>query len=239
MNGFIGLLLLLGFGFVTGLRHGVDVDHIAAITDMTSSQPDRRRGIWYAILYGIGHGLVVIVLGVILIAVGRILPESVDIIFGKIVGITLVFLGLYVLYSLYRYGRNFKMKSRWMLIFSAIKFGYHKFLHNFKLSHQHPKLRTEKYQSKTAFGIGLIHGVGAETPTQIAALATLIGIGEGLRGILFLLLFVLGILISNLVLAYLSSAGYLKAKQQSKVYPAVGFLTALFSLIVGIEFLRA
>ncbi len=32
-----GLLALIGLGFALGLRHGIDWDHIAAITDITSS----------------------------------------------------------------------------------------------------------------------------------------------------------------------------------------------------------
>lgn len=237
MDSVISLSLLLGFGFITGIRHGVDVDHIAAIGDITSSQSSRTRGLYYATLYAIGHGVMVVLLGLFLLVVGQAIPKSVDSIFGKIVGGTLLILGLYVLISLARQRSNFRMKSRWMLIFDAIQFGYHKLLHNFKLSHEHPRLKEERYAPGTAFGIGVIHGVGAETPTQIAALAALIGIGGGTIGILFLLLFVLGIFLSNFAIAWFSSVGFLKAKQQSKLFMLIGSLTAVFSLVVGVLFL--
>ncbi len=237
MSGVVTFLLLLGLGFITGLRHGIDIDHIAAITDIVGSQRRRKRGIFYTILYGTGHGVMVVVLGMLLILLGQRLPPSIDFVFGKIVGVTLIILGAYVLFSIVRYGSHFQIRSRWMLVFSAIRFGYHKLLHNFDFSHKHPKLKEEKYGSKSAFGIGLIHGVGAETPTQIAALAALVGIGNGAKAVLFLLFFVLGIFSSNLAVAILSSYGYLRARQRNKIYLVIGLLTAFFSLTVGIIFL--
>jgi high-affinity nickel permease len=41
-------LLIASFWF--GFRHGIDWDHIAAITDITSSQEDRRRAIVFGTL---------------------------------------------------------------------------------------------------------------------------------------------------------------------------------------------
>lgn len=234
---FWGFIALLIFGFITGLRHGIDIDHIAAITDIVGSQRHRRAGLFYSSLYAFGHGVMVVLLGIILIFIGQRLPPSIDLVFEKIVGVTLIILGVYVLLSMVRYGSHFQMRSRWMLVFSAIRFGYHKLLHNFDFSHKHPKLKEEKYGAKSAFGIGLIHGVGAETPTQVAALAALVGIGGGLKAVLFLILFVLGIFSSNLLVAVFSSYGYLKARHKNKIYLIIGFLTALFSLTVGIIFL--
>lgn len=239
MEDFFGLTVLLLFGFITGIRHGIDIDHIAAITDIVASQPRHSRGLFYTTLYALGHGIMVIFLGLTLLAFGQILSPSVDVIFEKIVGVTLILLAFYVALSLFRHGSNFKLKSRWMLIFDAIQFGYHKLLHNFELSHHHPKHKEDKYGIASTFGIGVIHGVGAETPTQVAALAALVGIGEGMQGMIFLLVFVLGIFLSNFVIAYLSSVGYLKAKKQGKMYIFIGILTALFSFLVGLSFLTA
>lgn len=230
-------IVLLGFGFITGIRHGIDVDHIAAIGDIVSSQRLLARGVFYSTLYALGHGVMVVILGLLVMTIGQSLPESVDRIFGKIVGVSLLLLGIYVLWSLVGHRNNFKLKSRWMLVFDAINFGYHKLLHNFKLTHHHPKFKEEKYQSKSAFGVGLIHGVGAETPTQIAAFAALVGIGGGTKGVLFLLLFVSGIFLSNLVIAIFSSFGFGKARQKNNVYLIIGLVTALFSLVVGGIFL--
>ena len=38
---------------------------------------------------------------------------------GRVVGITLIALGVYVFVSLIRHGREFRMRSRWMLVFAG------------------------------------------------------------------------------------------------------------------------
>ena len=40
---------------------------------------------------------------------------------GRIVGVTLIVLGVYVFESLIRHGREFRMRSRWMLVFAGVR----------------------------------------------------------------------------------------------------------------------
>lgn len=56
----LGLLLT---SVLLGMRHGIDWDHIAAISDLTSNSSSRRRGIALSGLYAGGHALVVFLLG--------------------------------------------------------------------------------------------------------------------------------------------------------------------------------
>src|SRR5437899_1978698 len=112
----VGLVLTaVGFGF----RHGIDWDHIAALTDITSSQDDSRRSMFLATLYALGHGLVVLVLGSAAIVFAERLPRAVDTVMERFVGGTLVLLAVYVVFALVRHGRDFRMRSRWMLLFSG------------------------------------------------------------------------------------------------------------------------
>ena len=124
------LLLAAGAGFTAGFlvtaflfgfRHGFDWDHIAAITDITSSQDAARRSFTLACFYALGHATVVFVLGVIAITIGDFIPPSIDEVMGRIVGATLIVLAIYVFYSLIKHGRDFRMRSRWMLILSGIR----------------------------------------------------------------------------------------------------------------------
>src|SRR5881628_1480333 len=113
------VIAALGFGF----RHGIDWDHIAAITDITSSQDERRRSMLFGTLYALGHALVVLVLGIVAILAGERLPDSVDKVMTRIVGVTLLLLGVYVFASLIRHGRDFRLRSRWMLVFAGVRKG--------------------------------------------------------------------------------------------------------------------
>jgi len=109
----LGLVLT---ALTLGLRHGVDWDHIAAIADLSSTARNRRHGFWLSFVYAGGHGVVVIALGLLAIVFGSALPEGVDVWMGRVVGVTLVVLGAWILIDLARSGRDFRLRSRWILV---------------------------------------------------------------------------------------------------------------------------
>src|SRR2546421_11837413 len=113
------VLTALGLGFA----HGIDWDHLAAITDITSSQEERRASLLYGTLYALGHALVILVLGGLAILAGEHLPKGIDSVMTRVVGVTLLLLGVYVLYSLIRHGRDFRLRSRWRLAFAGVRRG--------------------------------------------------------------------------------------------------------------------
>ncbi len=117
-------LALFFSAFAFGFRHGIDWDHIAAITDITSSQRSVRAGLRFATLYAAGHAVVVFVIGILAIVAGESLPDSIDSAMGRVVGFTLIILGVYVIYALIRYRGEFRLRSRWMLIFESVRRGY-------------------------------------------------------------------------------------------------------------------
>ena len=279
----------LGIGFLItsfglGLRHGIDWDHIAAITDITSSQETPRAGLYFGSLYAAGHAIVVFTIGVIAIALGDNLPDSVDKAMGRIVGVTLLVLGVYVFYSLIKHGRDFRMRSRWMLVFSGVQRGYswardHIRRHEqteVEHEHEHPavepfmhhdpdeetanggttrkvstKSRTHahghhhtmpedpfmNYGRATALGVGMLHGIGGETPTQVIIFTSAAGFGGTGAGIAVLIAFLLGLFVSNSVITLSSAYGYLKASKRFAIYATIAVITGVFSLVIGTLFL--
>ncbi|CAA9267786.1 MAG: hypothetical protein AVDCRST_MAG77-3754 [uncultured Chloroflexi bacterium] len=257
-----GGLALMGTALTLGVRHGIDWDHLAAITDITgtttavkvpgsqaSTSPAPAtlvtgginwRAVWLASLYAVGHGLVVVVLGMAALLFGAILPDWIDPIMERLVGATLLFLGVWVAYSLVRYWQgdgDFRLQSRWMLVFSGVRRGWgalqqrvHGHRHTAGAYHVH---RVDQYGPGTAFGTGLIHGIGAETGTQVLIIAAVGGAASQGFGAGMLLAFVAGLLISNTAVALLTSAGFISATRIKTLYVAAGVMAAVFSLWVG------
>lgn len=271
--------------FLSGLRHGIDIDHLAAISDITSSQLDRRRSLFLASLYALGHAFVLMILGVLAVLAGRQIPEALDSLMGRMIGFTLVVLGGYVIYSLIRYGRDFRLRSRWMLVLSGVRrsllwlkrrrqpehveivhvhdhpeHGHHR--HDPALTptpadvangavavktdvHVHPHKHVApmpsdpftEYGVWTSFGIGMIHGVGAETPTQVLLFATAAGVAGGAAGVVLLSVFVLGLFLANTAVAIATSLGFNTGKRLPVVFMVLAGLTAVSSLTVGMLYL--
>jgi hypothetical protein len=300
----VGVLLT---GLTLGIRHGIDWDHIAAITDITSTTAaasaaeaahdeqhravsghhhghggrvelqahdagpgaatlapalrgprastnsaggatvtrfgeEQAEAIKLGTLYALGHGAVVIALGFLALSFGAILPEGLDPIMGRVVGLTLVLLGLWVLYSVYRYargGESFRLRSRWMLIFDGIRYAWRRFgarLHG----HEHVEpLEMSSYGPRTAFGVGMIHGIGAETGTQVLLIAAVGGAASAGLGVPMLFAFVIGLLISNFAIVVMTSIGFVASQTKERIYVVVGLVAGLFSLLLGTIYLLA
>ena len=232
------LFFILGSSFLLGLRHGIDWDHIAAITDITGTVEGKHRSFMLGTFYAIGHAFIIIILGLAAVLVGVNLPDWVDRMMEPFVGITLIILGLWLISSIIIHGRDYKMKSRWMMIFALIHKLYN-YIHN-KLSHKHnhPHLSsTDTYGTKTAFSVGLIHGIGAETPTQVLLFVSAAGMEGSLIGSLLVLVFVFGLFLSNTAIILLSVYGFSKGHNYTYIRFILGITTAVFSIIVGTLFL--
>jgi cytochrome c biogenesis protein CcdA len=298
----VGLLVsAIAFGF----RHGFDWDHLAAITDLTSSQPKPRRSMFLATMYALGHAIVVVALGVAAIAFSEQLPSSVDTVMGRVVGVTLVMLGLYILVAVVREGRNFRMRSRWMLVILALRRatrvlvprsrraepeafviehdhehehdhahahpdehlapamaavalhehshaqvaiavpsravaeaeGHHRHAHRHRHVLHLPGDPLPTYGVFGALGIGVLHGIGAETPTQIVIFAGAAGVAGLWSGLLVLAAFVLGLVVANTTVAAAAAFGFLGSTRRAWLYVALSLVTAACSLAIGTLFI--
>lgn len=89
------------------------------------------------------------------------------------------------------------------------------------------------YGRPTALAVGALHGIGAETPTQILLFLAAARAGGTAIGIALLLCFVVGLVASNTVVALTATFGFLRASRNFAVYAAVSVVTAAFSLVVG------
>ncbi|MDP9483198.1 MAG: hypothetical protein M3P84_08255, partial [Chloroflexota bacterium] len=201
---------------------------------------ENRHAILLGTLYALGHASVVAVLGLAALVFGAILPDWIDPILSRVVGLTLVILGIWVFLSLYqyvRYGTEFRLRSRWMLVFDSIRYAWRRIqakLHGH--AHVEP-LEMSSYGARTAFGVGMIHGIGAETGTQVLIIAAVGGAsGVGL-GIPMMIAFIVGLLISNTIIVVLSSTGFVASQTRQRIYLAFGLATGVFSLGVGLLFL--
>jgi hypothetical protein len=230
------LELALFSAAVLGFRHGFDYDHIAAITDITSIQENPKRAMQLGLLYALGHALTVAVLGSAVIFFQLSLPARIDRIAERLVGCTLLFLGVYVLGSLVK--GSPAPKSRFVILANAARWLHWKaklHLHNHDLPK--PQGVNWNYDRKSVFGIGVIHGLGAETPSQLLIFllaANLGGIGKGFLG---LAMFLVGLLVMNTLMTASATGIFGVSMRAPKVQYVVTALTAAYSLVVGAIFL--
>ena len=124
-----------------------------------------------------------------------------------------------------------------MLVFDGVRYGWRRFqsrLHG----HEHVEpLEMSSYGARTSFGVGMIHGVGAETGSQVLLIAAVGGAASAGLGVPMLFAFVLGLLISNFAIVVISSVGFVASQTRERIYVVVGAVAGIFSLAIGALFL--
>lgn len=90
MSALAGILL----GLLVGLRHAFEPDHLTAVATLSTETRDLRRGALVGAVWGVGHTISLVVVGIALIAIGGVLPERLAASFELAVAGMLVVLGV-------------------------------------------------------------------------------------------------------------------------------------------------
>ncbi|HTS04395.1 MAG TPA: hypothetical protein VMP68_02350 [Candidatus Eisenbacteria bacterium] len=235
----VNLRLALGSAVALGFRHGLDYDHIAAITDISSVQLRARDAMRYGLLYVLGHTTTVAVLGSCAVAFRLALPPASDRWAERLVGVTLLVLGIYVLGTFFRPStHSHRPKTRITLLINGALWVYWRLSQLFGGTRvEAPQVFKDGYGTTSTFLVGVIHGLGAETPTQILLFLMAANLGGTAAGLLGLLAFIVGLLAMNTLMCA-SAAGLFSASfAKPGALRALTLLTSAYSIVVGAIFL--
>jgi high-affinity nickel-transport protein len=229
-----------------GLRHGFDYDHLAAISDITSVQRGWRQGMGLGLLYALGHALTVAVLGSAVIFLHLSLPANLDAVGERLVGATLIALALYVLVTFARrrrvpgqvlHAHRHIPRSRIALLISGARYAGWRVRRLANPELPQPEPFAFQYDRSSVFVVGIIHGLGAETPSQLLLFLLAANLGGTSRGFLGLLCFIAGLLTMNTLMTASASGIFAGSVARPRLQTFVTSLAAIYSFVIGIIFL--
>jgi hypothetical protein len=93
---------ILGLGFLLGMQHALEADHIAAVSSIAARRSQVGDIVRHGLTWGLGHTLTLFVFAGAAIWLGSAIPEHVARPLETAVGIMLVGLGAHVLWRLWR-----------------------------------------------------------------------------------------------------------------------------------------
>ncbi|MBD0371903.1 MAG: urease accessory protein UreH, partial [Pyrinomonadaceae bacterium] len=96
------LLIALGLGFLFGLKHATEADHLLAVTTIVSEQRSIARSMMVGVLWGLGHTAALFAAGLLIIILHVSIPERVAALLELTVAAMITFLGARILYLLLR-----------------------------------------------------------------------------------------------------------------------------------------
>lgn len=143
------LVSILLIGFLLGIKHAIEPDHIIAISTIVGESKDIKRSIFAGVYWGIGHTATLFIVGMMLIVAKNTITHTVAMSLEFIVGIMLVTLGLNSLFS------HFKHRSH--------------LVKGDKKNRSHVK----------SFFIGLVHGLAGSAAMVLLTMSTVSTAWEG------------------------------------------------------------
>ncbi|HEV3058727.1 MAG TPA: hypothetical protein VNY84_02795 [Acidimicrobiales bacterium] len=208
----VSALSTIILGFLLGMRHATDPDHVVAVATIVSREQKLAPAAWIGALWGAGHTVTIAVVGGAIILFNWAVPARVGLLMELAVGVMLVVLGLYNLRGLTRLTRLTGLTGGGQVV-----------------------ARFRSGQIVRPFFVGIVHGLAGSAAVALVVLTT---IRRPLWGVAYLLVFGVGTvagmaLVTTAIAAPIAySTRRFEIHHRSKLQLATGMLSVAFGLFL-------
>ncbi len=189
------MLSLLFIGFLIGMRHALEADHVAAVASLATSTHSLKSAVRHGAVWGLGHTITLFLFGSIVILTDSIMPENMAMGLEFAVGIMLILLGVDVIQKMRRDRVHFHTHQH-----DNREQHFHAHKHNDEKAHnpeKHEHHHVKKFPMRALF-IGLMHGMAGSAALILLTLQTVSSVWTGM---LYILLFGIGSIIGMAALS--------------------------------------
>ncbi len=170
------------FGFLLGVRHALDADHVVAVTTIVSRSRGLLRSAMVGLSWGIGHTVTLFVVGFGVLVFKLTIPDRLALSMEFMVGVILILLGIPLIGRLAQ-----RAHVHWHQ--HGDKRHFHSHSHDKAPGHDHQHIRRSLL-------IGMVHGLAGSGALTVLVLGAMSSVAQGL---VFLLLFGIGSILGMLL----------------------------------------
>lgn len=227
-------LSFLIFGFLLGLRHATDPDHIAAITAITSQEQNIKKTSRIGILWGIGHSVSVTLVAIPVILFAVNIPSKLTAGFEFLVGIMLVIIGILTITG---------VLSKISLFFTSTIHSHphqkengqthiHPHFHFFRFFHNYTH-HLGLFHTVRPLIVGLVHGLAGSAAVALLVLST---IKNPILSVLYLFIFHLGVIIGMMIFTTVFGKSLQLVKKRSELFHrCLVSISSIISIVFGLS----
>lgn len=180
-------LSLLSLGFLLGMRHALETDHVAAVASLVSRSHSMGDTIRQGAVWGAGHTLTLFFFGSLVLMLDMVMPQRLADMLEFAVGLMLIGLGIDVLRRLIRDRIHFHVHTH-----ADGERHFHAHSHageqGHPAVHQHAHGEASRFPFRALF-VGMMHGMAG---SAALILLTLQSVHSPLTGLVYILLFGVG-----------------------------------------------
>ena len=247
------LLAILALGFMLGMRHATDPDHVVAVTTIVAGHRNVRSAALIGAAWGIGHTLTILLVGSGIILFKWVIPPRLGLGMELAVAIMLIVLGLANLAGTARWLRRERSAAQRGAVHSHAH-NHGDYIHTHPHAHApeaHPHADeatplaridrrlggTASYRLVRPLVVGIVHGLAGSAAVALLVLAT---IQIPLWSVLYLLIFGIGTVAGMMVITAaisvpfaLSGGQFLRLQRSLRV--ASGLISLAFGIVVAYQ----
>jgi len=220
------LLPALGLGFLLGMTHALDADHVAAVGTLVSETRGLRRSSLLGASWGVGHSASLLAAGLLVLGLRLAIPPGLSAAAEFAVGLMLVGLGARAIWKVLS-----EKRLHWHVHEEDGVRRLH--LHAHTLADAATRAHAHPFPlQRRPFFIGCLHGLAGSGPLTLLVLSTL---SSPLAGLAYLGLFSLGSIAGMTLLTGLLSLPMAYALQRGVAFGGqVQMLAGGISLLLGL-----
>lgn len=237
---FDSLYLTMSLGFLLGLKHAMEADHLVAVTTIVSEQRSLWRSSMVGILWGIGHTASLFVAGLVIIFLRVAISQRMAAALELIVAAMIIFLGVRILYLLLKDQRHVHVHTH---IHDGTQ---HSHLHFHDEHDAHAVTDPHAHDGKHHSGlygfrpliVGMVHGLAGSAALALLVLTEVVQRGNSRSlGLVYLLIFGLGSIGGMLIMSALISLPFIfTIRRFERINIPLRFLAGLASILFGIYY---
>jgi len=217
------LLSVLSFGFILGIKHAIEPDHVIAVSTIASHSKNLWRAALSGIFWGLGHTATLFIVGLIFLLLKSEIPDMWALSLEFLVGIMLFYLGV----------RNTVMFRRKSVLLQTHEHDgiVHK---HFQSKHSTVSHRKKEASYATSAIIGFIHGLAGSAAMILLTMETVHSVWEG---VLYLLIFGFGTVAGMLMFTTLIGIPFVFSVSRTSINHALTRVTGVVSTAFGIYYM--
>jgi ABC-type nickel/cobalt efflux system permease component RcnA len=218
-----GILLL---GLITGLRHSIEADHVAAVLSVVASNHKNiKRASMLGAIWGLGHTTSLFVAGLLVLLLAVNISETISSRLEFGVGIMLLFLGV-TTFTGWSIGKFFKGLRHPK---SSHKHIHHHYQGHVVHSHRHVHDAEHGHGHKSLV-VGMVHGMAGSGALLLIVLSTINSIPLGLA---YIAIFGAGSIGGMAAISTLIGIPFVKLANSAKVSLLLRYAAAITTLAIG------